>query len=74
MLFYWLLYLNIPSLFIVEFIVVPVLLLLGRNLLAEILGYLVLIFCITFQWMFIGYLLKLFFDKFKTEDLKISLN
>jgi hypothetical protein len=38
MLFYWLLYLNIPSLFIVEFIVVPVLLLLGRNLLAEILG------------------------------------
>lgn len=62
-LFNWLLYLNTPSGFIIDFIVHPVLSLFGRNLLTESLGILILICCISFQWLLIGYLLEKIFQK-----------
>jgi len=62
-LFHWLLYLNTPSGFIIEFIVHPVLSSFGRNLLTESLGILILICCISFQWLLIGYLLEKIFQK-----------
>ena len=73
-LFNWLLYLNTPSHFIIELIVVPVFSLFERTLLLESLGFLILICCISFQWMLIGYLLHLFIRLFHSKEVKISLN
>ena len=73
-LFHWLLYLNTPSGFIIESIVHPILSSFGRNLLTESLGILILVFCITFQWLLMGYLLHLLYVNFKPEDVKFSLD
>ncbi len=73
-LFNWLLYLNTPSGLFIEFIVHPILSLFGRNLLTESLGILILICCVTFQWLLFGYLINLLCIKFKPEEIKFSLD
>jgi len=73
-LFHWLLYLNTPAGLSIEYIVHPILSLFGRNLLTESLGILILICCVTFQWMLFGYLINLLYAESKPEDIKFSLD
>ena len=68
--FNWLIYLNTPALFIMEFVVVPVLLLWEKNLLTTILGYLISVFLITCYWLLIGYLVSGLIKFFKSKDIK----
>jgi len=70
----WLIYLNIPSLFIIEFIVHPVLSLFGRNLLTESLGVLILICIVTFQWFLVGYAVTEIYNFIKPKESNLSLN
>ena len=70
--FKWLFYLNIPSFFLVEFAIHPILSLLERNLLSESLGIVILVCCITFQWMFMGYCAACLIKFFKSEYVKLS--
>jgi len=73
-LFSWLVYLNTPSSLIIEFIAHPVLSLFGRSLLTESLGFLILICLISFQWLFVGYVVNSIYNQFKPKELKFSLN
>jgi len=72
--FPWLLYLNTPSGLAIEFIVVPILSVFGKNLLTESVGFLILICFITFQWLIIGYAVNLICNLLKPKEIFISLN
>ncbi|MCY7346362.1 MAG: hypothetical protein LH614_09105 [Pyrinomonadaceae bacterium] len=71
--FNWLLYVNTPSLLIVEFVVHPFLSLFERNLLSESLGILILVCFVSFQWMLIGYFAAYLAKIFKPRIIKLSL-
>ncbi|HEY0459161.1 MAG TPA: hypothetical protein VGC97_08385 [Pyrinomonadaceae bacterium] len=72
-LFNWLLYLNTPAIFIVEFINHPVLSLIGRNPLTEILGSVSFAFFSSLQWLFIGHLIARVVEIYKPKEVKLML-
>ncbi|GEM_PF-3073381 len=72
-LFNWLLYLNTPAIFIVEFIIHPVLSLIGKNLLTEILGSLSFVIFSSLQWLFIGHLIARVVEIYKPKEVKLML-
>lgn len=69
----WLIFLNSPSLFILEFIFVPVLSVFERTLLIKVIGYSISVFCITFQWLFIGYCISGLIEFLKPKEVKSFL-
>ncbi len=72
-LFNWLLYLNTPAIFIIEFIIHPVLSLIGKNLLTEILGLLSFVIFSGLQWLFIGHLIARVVEIYQPKEVKLSL-
>ena len=72
-LFNWLLYLNAPAIFMVEFIIHPVLSLIGKNPLTEILGSLSFVFFSSLQWLFIGHLIARVVEIYKPKEVKLML-
>jgi hypothetical protein len=69
----WLLYLNAPAVFIVEFIIHPVLSLIGKNLLTEVLGALSFAVFSSLQWLFIGHLIARVVEIYKPKEVKLML-
>lgn len=72
-LFNWLLYLNTPAILIIEFIIHPILSLIGKNLLTEILGVLSFIIFSGLQWLFIGHLIARVVEIYQPKEVKLML-
>ena len=72
-LFNWLLYINMPSIWILEIFVQPVLDLFGKNLLTLCLSIFIFVILSGLQWFLVGFLVSMIVELFRRKEVKSTL-